>query len=106
MEILKKAKKEGLKFSCETCPHYFIYSRDLENHKINPPLGDENDLKAIKKGLADGIIDCIASDYAPLPRKTGLAGFRNFVSNCFSLVLDFILIFIFVIFILKCVGIK
>lgn len=88
VRILRKAKKSGLKFTAETCPHYFIYSQDLEDHKVNPPLGDEKDIKEIKKGLADGTIDCIASDYAPLPRKTGFAGFSNFVAQCYGLVLD------------------
>jgi dihydroorotase len=88
VKLLRNAKKQGLKFTCETYPHYFIYSHDSENLKVNPPLGNENDILEIKKGLADGTIDVIVSDYAPLPRKTGLAGFRNFASNCFSLVLD------------------
>jgi dihydroorotase len=88
VDLLKKAKKQGLKFTAETCPHYFVYSRDLEDLEVNPPLGTSEDTQAIKQGLADGVIDCISSDYAPMPRKTGLAGFRNFVSNCFSLVLD------------------
>ncbi len=88
VRILRRAKNKGLKFTAETCPHYFIYSRDSENHKVNPPLGDEKDIKEIKKGLSDGTIDCIASDYAPLPRKTGFAGFRNFISKCYGLVLD------------------
>ncbi len=91
VRILRRAKNKGLKFTAETCPHYFIYSQDLENHKINPPLAGPKDILEIKKGLADGTIDCIASDYAPLPRKTGFAGFRNFISQSYGLVLEGVL---------------
>lgn len=42
----------------------------------------------IRRGLADGTIDVIASDYAPEPRKTGIAGFRAFLPLCSGLVLD------------------
>ena len=88
VRILRRAKNKGLKFTAETCPHYFIYSQDLEDHKVNPPLGSQEDILEIKEGLKDGTIDCIVSDYAPLPRKTGFAGFRNFISQSYGLVLD------------------
>ena len=91
VKILRKAKISGLKFTAETCPHYFIYSKDAENHSVNPPLGEQEDILEIKKGLKDGTIDCIASDYAPLPRKTGFAGFRNFISQSYGLVLEGVL---------------
>jgi len=72
IEIIKRAKKEGVKVTAETCPHYFTLTiDDLEregfpgNYKVNPPLGDKKDLIAIKKALADGTIDCIATDHAP-----------------------------------------
>ena len=72
LEIIRRAKKEGVKVTAETCPHYFtltiddIEQRDFPgNLKVNPPLGDKKDLSAIKKALADGTIDCIATDHAP-----------------------------------------
>ena len=72
IEIIKKAKNEGVRVSCETAPHYFIWSlEDIEkshfhgNFKVNPPLGDEGDIRAIKSALRDGVIDCIATDHAP-----------------------------------------
>jgi len=87
VELIRKAKRSGLRITCETCPHYFTYTRfDLET-RVNPPLAEEKDVIAIRKGLADGTIDIIASDYAPLPRVTGIAGFRAFLPLCFGLVL-------------------
>ena len=72
IEIIKRAKKEGVKVTAETCPHYFSLTvNDIEkqnfpgNLKVNPPLGDEKDLKAIRKALAEGVIDCIVTDHAP-----------------------------------------
>ena len=72
VEIIKRAKKEGVKVTAETCPHYFSLTvDDIEkqnfpgNLKVNPPLGEKEDLKAIRKALAEGVIDCIATDHAP-----------------------------------------
>ena len=72
LQIIKRAKEEGIKVSCETAPHYFILTiEDLEkshfhpNFKVNPPLGDREDLEAIREGLKEGVIDCIATDHAP-----------------------------------------
>ena len=88
VELIQKAKERGLQLTCETCPHYFTFSKDDLDTKVNPPLGSEKDVTAIKQGLKDGIIDVIASDYAPLPRITGIAGFRSFIPLSYGLVLD------------------
>ncbi|MEK6733332.1 MAG: dihydroorotase [Candidatus Omnitrophota bacterium] len=70
VEIIRKAKKIGVKVTCETAPHYFtLNEEDLldynTNMKINPPLRSKEDIAAIKQGLEDGTIDIIASDHAP-----------------------------------------
>lgn len=91
VNLIRKAKKEGLKITCETCPHYFAYTKDDLDTKVNPPMAEREDLIAIRQGLADGTIDVIASDYAPLPRLTGIAGFRAFLPLCYGLVLNGVL---------------
>lgn len=91
VELIKGAKKQGLQLTCETCPHYFTFSKDDLDVKVNPPLGTEQDTLAIKDGLRDGTIDVIVSDYAPLPRITGIAGFRSFIPLSYGLVLEGIL---------------
>jgi dihydroorotase len=90
VDVLRKAKQKGLKFTSETCPHYFIYPREIEDKPIGPALGGLEDIKAIKKALADGTIDAIASDYAPIPRPkgTGFASFSAFIALSYGLVLD------------------
>jgi len=90
VDIIRKAKRSGLKFTCETCPHYFTYPNEIEDKPVSPPLGNLEDVKAVKKGLADGTIDVIASDYAPVPRPkaTGFASFSSYVALSYGLVLD------------------
>ncbi len=70
VDAVRLAKAKGLKVTCEVTPHHFTITEDeLEsfdtNFKMNPPLRTKEDLKAIKEGLKDGTIDCIATDHAP-----------------------------------------
>jgi len=70
VELIRKAKAEGVKLTCETCPHYFTLTEgEVEgyntNAKVNPPLRGEADLKAVVMGLKDGTIEVIATDHAP-----------------------------------------
>jgi len=88
--VIRAAKKSGLKFTAETCPHYCYYANQIESHPVNPPLGEVEDMIKIREAFADGTLDVIASDYAPLPRPngTGFASFRSFIPLCYGLVLD------------------
>lgn len=70
VEIIRKAKKRGVKVTAETAPHYFTLTEECcatydTNTKMNPPLRTREDVEAIKKGLSDGTIDAIATDHAP-----------------------------------------
>lgn len=70
VELIRQAKKRGVKVTCETCPHYFTLTDEAcagynTNAKMNPPLRSDEDVKAIKEGLKDGTIDCIVTDHAP-----------------------------------------
>ncbi len=87
INLIRNFKKTH-KITCETCPHYFTFTKGDLDAKVNPPLATREDIEAIKEGLADGTIDVIASDYAPLPRKTGIAGFKSFIPLSYGLVLD------------------
>jgi len=88
VKLIKEAKRKEINLTCETCPHYFTYSKADLSVRVNPPLGSKEDIIAIKEGLYDGTIDVIASDYAPLPRKSGIADFRSFLSLSYGLVLE------------------
>lgn len=68
--MVRDAKKRGVKITCETCPHYFTFTVDEVrksgvNAKMNPPLREEIDRLAIIEGLKEGTIDCIITDHAP-----------------------------------------
>lgn len=70
VEMIRNAKRRGVKVTCETCPHYFSLTEEAcegynTNAKVNPPLRTEADVQAIMNGLADDTIDIIATDHAP-----------------------------------------
>ena len=69
VDIIRRAKAEGLDITCETGPHYLILcDNDLKEHgrfKMNPPLRSESDRDALIEGILDGTIDMIATDHAP-----------------------------------------
>ena len=70
VEMVREAKKKGIKVSAEVTPHHFTLTDDAvktydTNVKMNPPLRTKVDVDEIIAGLKDGTIDCIASDHAP-----------------------------------------
>ena len=70
MELIWKAKAEGLHVTCEVAPHHFTLTDEAigdydTNAKMNPPLRAEADRMAMIAGLMDGTVDCIATDHAP-----------------------------------------
>ncbi|MBE6959563.1 MAG: dihydroorotase [Ruminococcaceae bacterium] len=69
VELIRRAKKDGLNITCETAPHYLImddsYLQEDGRYKMNPPLRSAEDRQALIEGLIDGTIDMIATDHAP-----------------------------------------
>lgn len=70
VELIRQAKKKGLKITAETTPHHLALDETLladfeSNYKVKPPLRGKSDIKALVKGLQDGTIDVIASDHSP-----------------------------------------
>ena len=69
VDIIRKAKAEGVDITCETGPHYLVLcDMDLQEDgrfKMNPPLRSEQDRQALIEGVQDGTIDMIATDHAP-----------------------------------------
>ncbi len=81
VDLIRKAKKEGVDITCETGPHYLVLDDScLQEHgrfKMNPPLRAAADREALVEGLIDGTIDMIATDHAPHSaeeKAKGLAG--------------------------------
>ena len=69
VELIRKAKKEGLNVTCETAPHYLLMDDSMlqedGKYKMNPPLRSAEDREALIEGIKDGTIDMIATDHAP-----------------------------------------
>lgn len=69
VELIRRAKAEGTDVTCETAPHYLVFSdKDLKEDgrfKMNPPIRSERDRLALIEGIRDGTIDMIATDHAP-----------------------------------------
>jgi len=69
-EIVRRAKREGIKVTCEVTPHHLVLDQSAvlgydTNAKMNPPLRTEGDKAGLLAALADGTVDAIATDHAP-----------------------------------------
>ncbi|WP_019927029.1 dihydroorotase [Nocardia sp. BMG111209] len=70
VEILKWAKAQGISITAEVTPHHLLLddsrlaTYDAVN-KVNPPLREATDVAALRQALADGVVDCVATDHAP-----------------------------------------
>jgi len=70
VRVIRDAKRAGIRVTAEVTPHHLVLidediSNQDPNFKMNPPLRSEADRQALLEGLADGTIDCIATDHAP-----------------------------------------
>ena len=81
VDIIRKAKAEGVNVTCETGPHYLVmddsFLQEDGRFKMNPPLRSKEDREALVAGIVDGTIDMIATDHAPHSaeeKSKGLAG--------------------------------
>jgi dihydroorotase len=76
VSMIRRAKEEGLNVTAEVTPHHLCFTEDVVNDlnyhtstKVNPPLRTLKDREALREGLKDGTIDCIATDHAPHARE-------------------------------------
>ena len=72
VEIIRWAKSKGWQVTAEVTPHHLLLTDDLVAsydpvYKVNPPLRTAADVAALRQALADGTIDCVATDHAPHP---------------------------------------
>ncbi|MFW6719310.1 dihydroorotase [Streptomyces sp. MAR4 CNY-716] len=74
VEIVRWAKSKGWRVTAEVTPHHLLLTDELVRsydpvYKVNPPLRTETDVRALREALADGTIDCVATDHAPHPQE-------------------------------------
>ena len=82
VDIIRKAKSENIKISCEVTPNHLIldesaFIKSKNKAKINPPLRSLEDKKALVEGLVDGTIDVIATDHAPHSQEEKARDFKE-----------------------------
>ena len=81
VELIRAARADGVKVTCETGPHYLILcDKDIQEHgrfKMNPPLRSEQDRDALIEGVLDGTIGMIATDHAPHSYEEKAAGLEK-----------------------------
>jgi dihydroorotase len=70
VEIIRWAKAKGWHVTAEVTPHHLMLTEDLARsydplYKVNPPLRTDEDVRALREALADGTVDCVATDHAP-----------------------------------------
>jgi dihydroorotase len=75
VEIIRWAKARGINVTAEVTPHHLLLTDELASsydpvYKVNPPLRTIKDVHALREGLAEGIIDIVATDHAPHPAET------------------------------------
>lgn len=74
VELIRWAKARGIAVTAEVTPHHLLLTDDLVQnydpiYKVNPPLRTEKDVMALREGLAEGVIDIVATDHAPHPSE-------------------------------------
>ncbi|PIW26949.1 MAG: dihydroorotase [Rhodospirillales bacterium CG15_BIG_FIL_POST_REV_8_21_14_020_66_15] len=86
IEVIRRAKARGLAITCDTAPPYFALNEHAIGDyrtfaKLAPPLRDEDDRQAMVRAIADGVIDCIASDHTPQDEESKRLPFAQAASG-------------------------
>jgi len=82
VELLRWAKEQGISITAEVTPHHLLlddtrlHTYDGRN-RVNPPLREADDAVALRQALADGVIDCVATDHAPHAEHEKMCEFAN-----------------------------
>jgi len=77
-EMIRAAKRGGLRLTCEVTPHH-LFGHD-DDSRVNPPLRTKSDVEALIEGIKDGTVDCLSTDHAPhtaADKAVGMAGISN-----------------------------
>ena len=89
VRLIREAKAKGLDISCETAPHYLVFSdadlKDAGRFRMNPPIRSAEDRAALIEGILDGTIDMIATDHAPHSEEEKSGGLRGSLNGIIGL---------------------
>ena len=87
---IRRAKEEGANVTCEVTPHHIGLTTEESNYRVNPPIREKDDVKAIIEGIKDGTVDCIGTDHAPHTQEDkekgapGMVGLETAFSICYT----------------------
>ncbi len=97
VNLIRQAKAAGLPVTCETAPHYLIFTekdvQDSGNYKMNPPIRTQKDKEALIEAICDGTIDMIATDHAPHSKEEKSKGFAGSLNGIVGLETAFPLLY-------------
>ncbi len=89
VDVIRKAKADGVDVTCETAPHYLVLNDSMliddGKFKMNPPIRSERDRLALIEGIKDGTIDMIATDHAPHSATEKSKGLKDSVNGIVGL---------------------
>ncbi len=89
VEIIRRAKAQGVDITAETAPHYLVFSdselKDDGSFKMNPPIRGIEDKKALIEGIKDGTLDMLATDHAPHSAEEKSRGLRGSLNGIVGL---------------------
>ena len=101
VELIRRAKADGLDVSCETAPHYLLLNDTMLQEdgrfKMNPPIRTEEDRQALLNGLRDGTIDIIATDHAPHSAEEKSKGLKSSLMGIVGLETAFPLLYTYLV---------
>ncbi len=101
VELIRRAKADGLDVSCETAPHYLLLNDTMLQEdgrfKMNPPIRTEEDRQALLDGLRDGTIDIIATDHAPHSAEEKSKGLKSSLMGIVGLETAFPLLYTYLV---------
>ena len=89
VDVIRKAKEEGLDVTAETAPHYLVFTdmdlKESGNFKMNPPIRGAKDREALIKGIKDKTIEIIATDHAPHSKEEKDKGLKDSLNGIVGL---------------------
>ncbi|MEG0295578.1 MAG: dihydroorotase [Clostridium sp.] len=65
LDAIRTSRLKGSNVTCEVTPHHIALTQDVSNYRVNPPIREKEDVKAVIQAIKDGVVDCIGTDHAP-----------------------------------------
>lgn len=65
LDAIRTSRAKGSNVTCEVTPHHIALTQEVSNYRVNPPIREKEDVKAVIKAIKDGVVDCIGTDHAP-----------------------------------------